>query len=117
MHFRSMFPSYRNQSIDLLLIMPLTGFYMMGKLILTLQAPTPNTLKHTQTIRWQQPMNCLSVFDHSVGLALKGLNGLTKEDHIFACIKTNLLVHMLQGRSTFFQAEQSKRIFHRPAVM
>ena len=30
-------------------------------------------IKHTQTIRWQQPMNCLSVFDYSVGLALKGL--------------------------------------------
>ena len=30
-------------------------------------------VKPTQTIRWQQPMNCLSVFDHFVGLALKGL--------------------------------------------
>ena len=30
-------------------------------------------VKHTQTIRLQQPMNCLSVFDHFVGLALKGL--------------------------------------------
>ena len=29
-------------------------------------------VKHTQTIRRQQPMNCLSVFDHFVGLALKG---------------------------------------------
>ena len=27
-----------------------------------------------QTIRRQQPTNCLSVFDHVVGLALKGLN-------------------------------------------
>ena len=26
--------------------------------------------KHTQAIRW---LNCLSVFDHFVGLALKGL--------------------------------------------
>ena len=31
-------------------------------------------VKHTQTVRRQQPMNCLSVFDHFVGLALKGLN-------------------------------------------
>ena len=31
-------------------------------------------VKHTQTIRRQQPPNCLSVFDHFVGLALKGLN-------------------------------------------
>ena len=30
-------------------------------------------IKHTQTIRWQQPTNCLSVFDHLVGLALKEL--------------------------------------------
>ena len=31
-------------------------------------------VKHTQTICWEEPTNCLSVFDHSVGLALKGLN-------------------------------------------
>ena len=33
-------------------------------------------VKHTQltqTIRWQKLKNCLSVFDHFVGLALKGL--------------------------------------------
>ena len=30
--------------------------------------------KHTQTIRRQKPTNCLSVSDHFVGLALKGLN-------------------------------------------
>ena len=29
-------------------------------------------VKHTQTIRPKKPMNCLSVFDHFVGLALKG---------------------------------------------
>ena len=29
--------------------------------------------KHIQTIRWQQPTNCLSVFKHFVRLALKGL--------------------------------------------
>ena len=33
-------------------------------------------VKHAQTIRWQKPTNCLSVFDHFVGLALKGLNVL-----------------------------------------
>ena len=31
-------------------------------------------VKHTQTIRRQQPTNCLSVFDHFVGLALTGLS-------------------------------------------
>ena len=30
-------------------------------------------VKHTQTIRWQEPKNCLSMFDHFMGLALKGL--------------------------------------------
>ena len=30
-------------------------------------------VKHTETITRQQPTNCLSVFDHFVGLALKGL--------------------------------------------
>ena len=30
-------------------------------------------VKHTQTIRPQQPTNCLSVFDHFMGLALEGL--------------------------------------------
>ena len=30
-------------------------------------------VKHTQTICRQQPTNCLSVFDHFVGLALKVL--------------------------------------------
>ena len=28
-------------------------------------------IKHTQTIHWLLPINCLSVFDHFVGLALK----------------------------------------------
>ena len=30
-------------------------------------------VKHTQAIRRQQPTNCLTVFDHFVVLALKGL--------------------------------------------
>ena len=31
-------------------------------------------VKHTHTIRWQFADDCLRVFDHFVGLALKGLN-------------------------------------------
>ena len=31
-------------------------------------------IKHTQTIRRLLPTNCLSVFDHFVGLAPKGLS-------------------------------------------
>ena len=30
-------------------------------------------VKHTQTIRRQLPTNCLTVFDHFMNLALKGL--------------------------------------------
>ena len=30
-------------------------------------------VRPTQTIRWPQPKNCLSVFDHFLGLALKEL--------------------------------------------
>ena len=30
-------------------------------------------VKHTQTIRWLFPRNCLSVLDHFVDFALKGL--------------------------------------------
>ena len=30
-------------------------------------------VKHTQTVRRQYWTNCLNVFDHFVGLALKGL--------------------------------------------
>ena len=32
-------------------------------------------VKHSQTIRWQKATNFLSVFDHFVGFALKGLKG------------------------------------------
>ena len=34
--------------------------------------------KHTETICRQQPTNCLSVFDHFVELALKGLIKIDK---------------------------------------
>ena len=33
----------------------------------------PKMVKHTQTIRRLLPTNCLSAFDHFVGLALKRL--------------------------------------------
>ena len=32
-------------------------------------------VKYTQAIRGKQPTNCLSVFDHFVGLVFKGLKG------------------------------------------
>ena len=37
--------------------------------------------KHTETICWQKPTNCLSVFDHFVELMLKGLNVLWLGKH------------------------------------
>ena len=33
-------------------------------------------VKHTQTIRLQKPTNCLSVFGHFVGFAIKGLRSV-----------------------------------------
>ena len=40
-----------------------------------LEAPTPqNGQTHSQTIRRLLPSNCLSVFDHFVGLTLKRIN-------------------------------------------
>ena len=38
-----------------------------------LSANPHKMLKHTQTIHRQKPINCLSLFDHFVGLALKDL--------------------------------------------
>ena len=40
-------------------------------------------VKHTQTICRLLPMNCLSVFDHFVGLALKGLNNISPIFHFY----------------------------------
>ena len=54
-------------------------------------------VKHTQRIRWQQPKNCLSVFENFVYLALKGLTTLAltlyacrpqKDRDIFQCDKS-----------------------------
>ena len=39
--------------------------------------------KHTQTIRQLLSTNCLSVFDHFVGLALKGLNDILQKQTAF----------------------------------
>ena len=38
--------------------------------------------KHTPTVRRQQPTNCLIVFDHFVGLALKGLEAKFADDSL-----------------------------------
>ena len=53
-------------------------------------------LKHTQTIRRQMQTNCLSVFDHFVGFALKRLNceKLTYDDMAVLCKCGNGVVYM-----------------------
>ena len=40
-------------------------------------------VNHTGTVRRLLPTNCLSVFDHFVGLALKGVTYLVIVKHIF----------------------------------
>ena len=62
-------------------------------------------VKHNQTIRLQKPTNCLSVFDHYVGLALKGKSSpgtslLKKEAKIFFWIlkcQQSLRIWRLKG--------------------
>ena len=51
----------------------LTQFKECWELINSLSAKPQKMIKHAQTIPWQQPSNCLSVFEHFVGLVLKGL--------------------------------------------
>ena len=48
-------------------------------------------VKHTQTIRWQKPMNCLSVFDHFVVLALKAFVILLKNIYDYTAVVTPAL--------------------------
>ena len=48
-------------------------------------------VKQTQTIRRQQPKNCLSVFDHFMGLALKGLIGAQGVNFQASFFQQNLL--------------------------
>ena len=53
-------------------------------------------IKHTQTIRQQKPTNCLSAFDHLVGLAPKGLNSFRAASQsflIFLASRFELLFH------------------------
>ena len=61
-------------------------------------------VKHTQTIRRKQPTNCLNVFDHFEGLALRGLSFMIVTlfgGPIFCC--KLLPVLELHSKSTFGQ--------------
>ena len=54
-------------------------------------------VKHTQTIRRQEPTNCLSVFDILWGWRLKGLEVLTLRN-----IPTSFLASLLNSHLHFF---------------
>ena len=46
--------------------------------LLTFKRQPDKMVRHTQTVRLQKPTGCLSVFDHFVGLVLKGLTIFAK---------------------------------------
>ena len=48
-------------------------------------------VKHTQTIGRQHPTNCLSVFDHFVGLALKEFTSQVSQANITKSLVQNTL--------------------------
>ena len=52
--------------------------------------------KHTQTIRQLLPTNCLSVFDHFVGLALKEL---MSQKNLFSKVASSKPVVLPQNRA------------------
>ena len=62
-------------------------------ILLTFKQQNHKIVKHTQTIRRQKPTNCLSVFGHFVGLALKELHCQVQESMILihARSPTNIL--------------------------
>ena len=66
------YPSRSSQKLHDIHVTP----KMVEKVIAELDSSLPfkrqphKMIKHTQTIRRQQPTNCLSVFDHFVGLSL-----------------------------------------------
>ena len=56
-------------------------------------------VKHSQTIRRELPTICLSVFDHFVGLALKGLTSYWKHYQClgFHSVNTRIFVYPSVG--------------------
>ena len=50
-------------------------FHMRRKYAINPLSANPIKWSNTQTIRQLLPTNCLSLFDHFVGLVLKGLKG------------------------------------------
>ena len=69
-----MFPSYRNQSIDVHSKSIIWFLYEGNTGIYWVKHQPHKMVKHIQTIRRQQPTNFLSVFDYFVGMVPKLLN-------------------------------------------
>ena len=66
-------------------------------------------VKHTQTIRWQQPTNCSSVFDHFAGLALKGFKRDYFKRNVEVCSQNSELtdqIYMNSSQHLFVQCQQ-----------
>ena len=62
-----------NQHLQCILYIVIIFHYKESRFSLTYERQPHKMVKHTRTIPRQQLTNCLSVFDHIVGLALKGL--------------------------------------------
>ena len=64
-------------------------------------------VKHTQKIRRKKPTNCLSVFDHFVGLVLKGLRCSDKAWWVNIAVTDFITSEM---RITFSENRKSEKI-------
>ena len=64
-------------------------------------------VKHTQIIRRQQPTNCLSMFDHSLRLALKDL-GISRGSNQFPTKKYSRKMRIAPSLTYFTYAFQIK---------
>ena len=69
--------------------------------------------KHTQTICQQKATNCFSVFDHFVGLALKGIKGMREEgvSKISFCYPSGLGASPVFSLGQFQRSEMSPGLF------
>ena len=72
-------------------------------------------VKHTQTINLQQPTNCLSVFDHFVGLALKGLRAILK-NVTSAFHNADFHFHFFCVCDTVFEISLAKSVFSKVEI-
>ena len=60
-------------------------------------------IKHSQTTGRQKPANCLSVFDHFVGFALKGLSALFFLAQQRICFFWVIFIPFFDGFINFFK--------------